>query len=193
MNDIDGDAFGGQRVIPDAGDYNVMISAASLEPNKQRNGSNAVIAYSIIDGPFQGSEKTEYLSVIHKSADAQRISRSRLKAIQTVTGLLAEGKGEISDLVGRSLRIRMSKEPHQFTNTQGQVVKTYQNDVVNYMTTDGEDANGKKVPAFVVQTASANESTGNQNTGGSSSSSNSGSSQSNQGSGSSDMDDEIPF
>jgi len=188
MHDLDGtEAYGGTKVLPDSGDYNLMISGAVTEGNKGANGTNAVMTYSILDGTFQGYEQKEWLPVVNKSDDAQRIARERLKAIQVVTK--SEGQSEIGSLVGKTLRARFIKAPHQFIDkTTGQTRNTFQISIVNYMDMNNKNARGEPVVAFVAgsEPAKASKPVGTSTPSGGG---NNQQTRQNQ----KDLDDEIPF
>jgi len=189
MHELDqNEAFGGTKVLPDSGDYNLMISAAATEINKNANGTNAVMAYTVLDGPFQGYEHKEWLAVINKSAEAQRIARERLKAIQIVTK--SQGQEEIGSLVGKTMRARFIKAPHQFIDkTTGQTRNSFNITISNYMDMNNKNARGEPVAVFVpaLEVAKAPVNTSSASGGGSNQQSSAQSSTSKQ------LDDDIPF
>ena len=188
MNDLAGtDAYaGGGSVKPDAGDYTVMISKSDTSANAKGNGTNIAMEYTVLDGQFQGTVLKEWLAVVNPSAQSQEIARSKLKALQVVSNSQNERRPEA--LTGKTIIIRITKEPHQFVNDRGTKVNTFNNNVINYMNLKRVNAAGKEVPAFVAQAQTEQTSPASQ----SSSSSNNGDSQAARQS-RKDLDDEIPF
>lgn len=143
MNEMgDVKAHTGSRVIPDAGDYNVVISDAELQTNNNNNGTNIFMEYTILDGNFAGSTVKEWLAVVNNSERAQIIARSKLQAIRVVTK--SEAEGNVSALKNKSLRLRLNKTEGSYN---GRTV--YNSDVVMYMDSTGRNAEGKEVAAFV--------------------------------------------
>lgn len=174
MNEMgDVKAHTGSRVVPDAGDYNVVVSDAELETNKSGNGTNVLMEYTILDGNFAGSTVKEWLAVVNNSEQAQNIARSKLQAIRVVTK--SEAEGYVSALKNKSLRLRLNKTEGSYN---GRTV--YNSDVVMYMDSTGRNAEGKEVTAFVPTEVApvANTQTQSSNT---------------VGGGSQSGDDDIPF
>lgn len=191
MGDVDPHTGGGKQRV-DSGDYNVMVSTSAFGPNKKNNGSNLHLVYTVLDGNFQGVEIDEYLSVINPSEQAQNISRSKLESILTVTGMKADGKTDTDDLQGRSMRIRVMKNPNEFINDKGETVKTFNNDVTVYMDMDSKNAKGDTVSAFIPKDETSSN-RGSTSSGGSSSSQSSGGQTSGSGSSGGSDDSDIPF
>lgn len=144
LDDVDAHTGGG-RVVPDSGDYNVMISSIGME-SSAKGGHNIVVKYSILDGDFAGTEITEWLPVVCASETAQNIALSKLKAMYVVTN---KTKAKMfQELEGALLRIRILKKEAQFTNSNGELVDTFNSDVNMYISTKGLDPNGKEVPDY---------------------------------------------
>lgn len=136
----------GGRIVPDSGDYNVMISEIEMKSNKAGNGHNIQVTYSILDGDFAGSEIPEWLAVINKNETAQNIAQSKLKSIYIVTG--NTGAGSFTELQGAVLRIRVFKKEHQFRDDNGNLRDGYNTEVAMYLDSEGKNANGKEVPVY---------------------------------------------
>lgn len=196
MNDVQ--AHTGQRVIPDSGDYNVMISDIKMESNSKNNGHNIIVTYSIVDGEYAGSELKEWLAVINPNDTAQGIAQSKLKAIYLVTKKVSAK--HYRELNGTLLRIRVLKKENTYTDNNGNQRDGFNNEVVMYMDTSGRNSDGKEVAAYagptvVAKSAKANSGSSNKN----SNASNSGNSNSNSDSksgfdpNSDNDDDDIPF
>ena len=191
MADLEGvKAHTGTRVTPEAGDYVVMISRASVENGKVAGNMNAAMEYTILsDGPFNGAVVKEWLAIVNKSEQAQNIARSKLRAIQIVSK--SQNVQSVDELVGKQIIIRINKEANQYIDNNGNQRTGYQNNVVNYMDLKRQDSDGKEVAPFVAvaqtqQNAQANGFSSVRNPGAQSS----GSSQTYSGGG---VDDEIPF
>lgn len=142
----DKQAHTGGRVVPDSGDYNVMISEIEMKSNKQGNGHNIEVTYSILDGDFAGSELKEWLAVINKNETAQNIAQSKLKSIFIVTGNTSAQS--FTELQGAVLRVRVYKKEHTYVDDNGNERDGYNTEIVMYLDTEGKNANGKEVPVY---------------------------------------------
>lgn len=139
----------GNRSVPDDGDYHVMISKSVLEPSKKgKGGENIVLEYTILAGTFAGAVVKEWLSVINASDTAQNIARAKAEALRVICKLSSTQGSD--DLLGKELIIRSKKEPNEYVDNTGTKRTGYNATVVNYMTTDRRDAEGKEVPAFIA-------------------------------------------
>lgn len=136
---------GGQRKL-EAGDYPVMISKAVEQASKKGGGQNAVMEYTVLDGEFTGEVIKEWLPVVNANDVAQGIARSKVNAISTITNI---NSGGIDAFVGAELIIRVNKEPNEYIDRNGEKRKGFNNNIVNYMTMDMKNAEGKDVAPFV--------------------------------------------
>jgi len=146
INGVEPSLGSGGSVRPDAGDYKVMISKAGMASNKNKDGENLALEYTVLDGNFTGSILKQWLSVRNKNKQTVEIALGVLSAISAVT----KYKGSDPEgLVGKSLTIRINKEPHEFVNDKGLRVNTFNNNVTMHMTLDHKNAKGDVVPAFI--------------------------------------------
>jgi hypothetical protein len=150
-------SLGGGASKPDSGDYKAMISKADVQDNKQKNGTNIAMEFTILDGPFQGAVIKNWMAVKNNSEQAQKIALEALAAIAACTKY---GGADPSGMVGKSLTIRILKEPHEFVNTKGERVKTFNTNISMYMTLDHKNAKGDVVPAFIQSITSSVADTG---------------------------------
>lgn len=139
-------AHTGQRVVPDSGDYNVMLSDITMDSNRAGDGHNIIVTYSILDGDFAGSELKEWLAVINKNETAQNIAQSKLKAIYLVTGKTSAKS--FTELAGTVLRIRVLKKPNKYIDNNGNEREGHNNEVAMYMDTNGRNPEGKDVAPY---------------------------------------------
>lgn len=153
INELDDvDVSTGSREVPDDGDYNVVISEANYTQTRDKTGSGYKIKYTILDGDFQGQEINGWINITNKSAEAQRIGRSELKTIMTVTGT-----ENSDDLTGKMLRIRVVGEVSDYTDKQGRPAKSVNLRPKLFMTFEGKNAKGELAPAFVPSHPTAKE------------------------------------
>lgn len=184
LNDVN--AHTGSRIVPDSGDYNVMISDIALESSKSGSGHNIHVKYSILDGDFAGSEIHEYLAVVNNNETAVNIARSKLKALYLVSGKTSSTN--FTDLQGSVIRIRVFKKEATYTGNDGIQRNTFNTEVAMYMDSQGRNSQGKEVPPYTGPAVVASKG-GNKpaNT------NNSNNIQKQQAGSHSDYDDDIPF
>lgn len=146
----------GNFKVLEPGDYNVMISNAVIKSNANKNGEGLQITFSVIDGNDAGAEFTQWINLKHATSEqAVKIGLSELMAIYKVSG--SQG---VPDLVGKSIRARLSKDPSSWTDRRtGEKKNGFNNSVKKYMNLEGIDAKGEKVEPFKAAPVSSNEQT----------------------------------
>lgn len=144
FNELEGvDPSTGERVYIGTGDYNVMISSSEIQTSKNNRGTNLHLKYTVLDGPFQGTEVQEWLAIVNSSEKAQEIARAKLKALQIVAAV--RDNGTTDDLVGKAIRLRIFKEASFFNDSNtGEKKASYQAVIKNYMSMSGKDAKGNE-------------------------------------------------
>lgn len=90
------------------GEYLAAITESDLMENKNKNGTNLVLKFQVIDGPCTGQVITQNLAVKNPNPMTEKIANGNLKSLCSVLGL-----GQISDTVllhNKPLIIKVGKQ-----------------------------------------------------------------------------------
>jgi len=114
FNADDHEDFGARTVLPE-GNHKVIIVNSSISSNKNKDGQNLTIEFSVQDqtGRFQGVVLKDYLAVINKNEIAQKIARQKLATITRCAGL----NGVLNDsaqLHGRPIILRVDVKDDEY-------------------------------------------------------------------------------
>ena len=144
-------ATGGGRETPDDGDYNLMIEEAKYSTNSG-GGTGYKVKLKILDGQYAGTDINHYINVTNKSDVAQSIGRAELKAIMMITGVT-----ESDEIKEKVIRARLVGQLSDYVKKNGEKTKIVNLRPVLFMSTDGKNAKGEDVPAFVAKSPSAKD------------------------------------
>ena len=70
------------------GKYQAVISASEMKPTKERSGSYLELAFTVIEGAYNGRKVWARLNLQNPSATAVQIARQQLSALCRAVGIL---------------------------------------------------------------------------------------------------------
>lgn len=84
------------------GDYNVAVKEADLKDTASKTGQLIKVVFEILDGDFKGRKIFKNFNVLNKSAEAQAIGQSELKALMEASNAPSLVLHSPKDLLGLS-------------------------------------------------------------------------------------------
>lgn len=146
--DLSGVSTMSSRVVVPTGNYAVRVTSAEPVEAKKKGNYYIQVAYSIVDGEYEGTVLTDRLNIVNDNDDAQRIGLSQLKTLLTAGNHKnPDYLKDTQEMVGLELSIYVEEVDHSFEAKDGSTVETTQNVFKGYNETSGKSAPAKKSPS----------------------------------------------
>jgi hypothetical protein len=116
LKDVKADA--GFEVIP-AGEYPAIVTKSEMKPTKDGTGQRLNLTLQILSGQYQNRIVFDGLNVKNKSAQAEQIGRSQLKALCVAVNVLDPKTSE--ELHGKPFTLKVKIGKDQNLNPRNEV------------------------------------------------------------------------
>ena len=116
LKDVKADA--GFEVIP-AGEYAAIVAKSEMKPTKDGTGQRLNLTLQILSGQYQNRIVFDGLNVKNKSAQAEQIGRSQLKALCVAVNVLDPKTSE--ELHGKPFTLKVKIGKDQNLNPRNEV------------------------------------------------------------------------
>lgn len=91
-----------------AGDYTVQVTGSELKSTKDGTGQYLKVTFDVLGPAYQGRKLFQNYNIFNKSANAERIGRSQLKALTTAIGL--DTLRDTDEIIGCRVLVHVSIE-----------------------------------------------------------------------------------
>lgn len=145
---VEASTGGGNFKVLEPGDYNVMIMSTETKSTKNGDGEGLSVKFSVVDGENAGAEFNSWFNIKNKNEQAAKIGLGEILAMIKVAGVTHAG-----ELEGKTIRVRLSKEPSTWVDrNSGETKHGHNNSIKKIMTLSGKLANGEEVEPFKAST-----------------------------------------
>lgn len=110
LSKIESTGGGGDDLLP-AGEYTARVTGTTLH---ETGGGHALkVTFNVTSGDHEGAQFSDFLNIINKSEQAQRIAQGKVKKIMEVGGHKNPGALQDSDdLHGLTVQVKLTQEPN---------------------------------------------------------------------------------